>query len=1218
MANPSNLYAEKIYSEHPLVLWALDDQADYISLISESQRDITNDWTVTGCTATSNTVGNEPFPDSETTRLIGVVPTGATNDLVCISPNLANFTNLNSDLGTFTVGAYFYSASPYLQSVSIGYEYTDTTTSLVVQNLKVFETAVFENWGFVSETFEIPNENTNLRAVIKITTTTGGGSTSDYRFYINGVTVGQWAEEFNATSLGVTPQSFPVDIALDTSSQVIPAAAYGISTEEGYYLVNDNALVAKNSSVPLVFGASGVTKLLPNVVGDPSLIIPGKGFLNELGRYKEYTVEFWARINSDASAPKRIFGPIIGTDGLYVEGGFLTLVIGDTFSSHFVGEWYRPMLIHIRLIRNSATVFINGEQVISMAIDTATLDLPVGEVNSESQDWLGFYAYTDVNPVEIDCIAIYPYQVPITVAKRRWVYGQGVLSPEGINSAYGGSSAFIDYPFADYTANYNYPDFAEWQQGSFDNLVTTTTAITTPTYQLPEIFLDTKTIKELYDDCQVVQTGYNASQAESYKFITFRPNNSWSSQQCYFNFPRFNILNDQVRSIYAVFSTDDIEPQSGPVQPQTLLKIYNSLTGDYFIIKQEEDIIKYVLNYNGADELIYTTESLEADQLFAVGLNVQTVSNSFGEKVASFFGNQNGLKLYVGGDEDAENTFTGKIYSVGFSTASNTVDIDDYFDEDGLILFDNLAESGVTEETTAIALIEHTASYTLLPTEAYEKFFLDIGVSGYWQDYLPLSYFGQYVANDLGNQFYDLDFLQFNIGYPAPSESVENETVLDSWTYGDLKDEYANPSQKTYYQLDNFLFSGWNNYEDMKQKSVKYYEYNTQSASVRSYLTFQYIADGANLPQSSFTTTVAPTSRRIVDMDEHATWSNKKFEIVDNTLIYPSKNIDFNEIAIVYHLEFNIRNILTKPIALRRLEFASQAFNDNSFNPVGTRFGVDMFPYKRSGIYYDYKAKNPFSIYKGSTPYLYLNRKSGVEIRGEFDPEINRGMAIPINQNLSDNYRVSAAQIWMRYDEDFFPGTQTELFEIRYKADTIKFYMVADSEKGSRARIFARSQSTGQDFNGLAYFWNGSIVREPVLTKKEWGVLGIAFSTALNFDSYLGGINLTGPMIFNNIAYYQANNLQQVQSTLNRPWLQVKTDGITNFDWQYWLNSFTWEGVLVISASDLYGVSPADVYKTYLGTNKIIIDDEEGMIFDADKIKIYNNTVWQTTVQVPV
>jgi hypothetical protein len=30
----------------------------------------------------------------------------------------------------------------------------------------------------------------------------------------------------------------------------------------------------------------------------------------------------------------------------------------------------------------------------------------------------------------------------------------------------------------------------------------------------------------------------------------------------------------------------------------------------------------------------------------------------------------------------------------------------------------------------------------------------------------------------------------------------------------------------------------------------------------------------------------------------------------------------------------------------------------------------------------------------------------------------------------------------------FSPGTPTELFEIEYKADTIKFYMVADSSKG--------------------------------------------------------------------------------------------------------------------------------------------------------------------------
>jgi len=181
-----------------------------------------------------------------------------------------------------------------LASVSIGFEYTDTTTSLVVQRLETYTTSLFQNWAFISGTFEIPDESTNMRMIIKVDTDTGGLTTSAYQFYFNGLSVGQWSEEFNTISLGVTPQAFPSTIALDTTSLVIPAAAYGLSTDQGYYLTNDNALLAKNTSIPLVYGASGVTKLSPNNSGDPSLIIPGKGFLNELGRYKEYTVEFWA------------------------------------------------------------------------------------------------------------------------------------------------------------------------------------------------------------------------------------------------------------------------------------------------------------------------------------------------------------------------------------------------------------------------------------------------------------------------------------------------------------------------------------------------------------------------------------------------------------------------------------------------------------------------------------------------------------------------------------------------------------------------------------------------------------------------------------------------------------------------------------------------------------------------------------------------------------
>jgi hypothetical protein len=1197
MSNPSNLYAEKVYSEHPTVLWALDDQLDYISLLTENQRRLYSGWTVTGGSATNGTsILNEPFQDSATTILEGLVPTGSSNTIVCISPDIINLSSLDKALSTFCFGSFFYSNSTYVSSIEIGYEYTDTTTSVIIQKLKKFETSIFQNWSFISETFEIPNENTNLRLVIKVTMLEGGALNSDYQIYFNGLSLGQWSEEFNTKSLGIEPLEFPQEVNINTDNHVVHASPYGLSSESGYYIVNGKSLLAKNSGIPLVFGASGVTQLKPNEVGMPSLIFPGKGFLNEAGRYKEYTVEFWTRINSNSYNPKRIFGPISSQDGLYVESGFLTLVVGNSFASHFIGEWYRPMLVHISYTRNLVTLSINGEQVVSIELDSERIELPsiIDVTNNKENDWLGFYSYEDITPIEVDAFAIYSYQVTSTVAKRRWVYGQAVISADSINSSYGGTSAFIDYPFADYTSNYSYPNLASWQQGAFDNLSTTNSSLTTPQYQLPEIFLDRKTLENFYDDCKDVQSGTN-------NFITFRPNEGWQDVSAYINFPRFNILADQIHSMFGVFQIEQND-----LSEQVLFKIYNTLTGNFFNIIKNGTSIDYYLNYNGVQEEFYSVLDFAVGEPIAVGIQIQKLIDSFGGNIAAFFGNQNGLKFYVGGDDTGDLTFTGKIYSVGLSTSLNAAKTLSHFNDQGIAIISHGQE-----------LIDHTASYTLLPTEAYNQFFLDIGVSGYWEDYMPLSYFARYVENDVGNQYYDLDFLQFNIGYPAPSNFIEVETT-ESWTYQELRDSYSTPIQKTYSTLDNALFSGWNNYEDMSQNTVKYFNYDTTNASIRSYISFQYIAEGANALQESFTTTILPKENGIVDMDEYPGWLTTKFEVVDNTLIYPTKSVDFNELAIVYHLDFNIRGILTKPVLLKKLELASQAFNDNSFNPVGTRFGVDLFPYKRSGFYYDYKSKNPFSIYKGSTPYLYLNKNSGIQVRGDFQPLINRGISMPINNTNSINYRVSAIQMWLKYDEMLFSNTDVELFEVNYKQDTIKFYISANSENGTRGKIYARTASDNSDFNGLSYYINGNLVREAVISLSNWSVLGIVFNNALTFDSYVGALNLNGPATFNNIAYYQANNLQQVQNTINRSWFRVQEEGLTSYDWQYWSNNFTWEGVLVVSSTEAYGVSPVDIYNTYLGTNKIIIDDEEGMTFNPEKLTIYNDSVWSNIVGTPL
>jgi hypothetical protein len=209
-------------------------------------------------------------------------------------------------------------------------------------------------------------------------------------------------------------------------------------------------------------------------------------------------------------------------------------------------------------------------------------------------------------------------------------------------------------------------------------------------------------------------------------------------------------------------------------------------------------------------------------------------------------------------------------------------------------------------------------------------------------------------------------------------------------------------------------------------------------------------------------------------------------------------------------------------------------------------------------------------------------------------------------------------QSWIRYDQQYFPSTPIPLFELKYKADTIIFYIVSNDTTGKRAKIYAKKKSTGADFQGLSYFINGTLSREPVITIKEWVVLGINFGSELNFDLFRGSIDLNSPALFNNISYYQANNLQQVQSKITRPWQKVKQEGITQRQWSFWKNNYTWDGVLVISASSLYGVNAQEAYSNYMGTNKIIIDDQEGLIFDAEKLKIYKDTTWSLSVGSPV
>jgi hypothetical protein len=1119
MPNPSNLYAEKIFSEHPIALWALDDKNDYISLISENQRSFFNSsfWTVSSnATALQESVSSEPFVESSITK---VTADDSSTTVTVVSSNIKSFSDLDGYQKTFALGLYLYDITGSINSISIGYEYGSTPT----QVLKEFSTSISNKWVFLSETFSFLNllaSTEQIRLVVKVNYSLLP-ATTEYEFLLNGLTFGQWSENFNSKSLGTSVIDIPSDIAV-TATKGLEARSYGLQDLSGYYLSDGTKMLAKNSGVPLVFGASNTTTLLPKE-NSPSLIIPGCGFLNKSGQYKTQTVEMWIRINSDTFSSKRIFGPIASEDGLYVDGPFLTLKIGESSASHFVGEWFRPMLIHIRVIDGSASLLVNGDEVLTMSFSTSELDLPsLLSTSGKSQDWLGFYAYEDVSPIEIDCVAIYAYAVPAVVAKRRFAYGQAVEFPEKINSAYNGTSVFVDYSFANYANNYTYPEIGNWSQGVSNNLVVTDYSLSTPDYPEFTPIFNNKTAEQFYVDQLTVDIPENPTG------IRLRPNSSWDSSNGYLFYSKINFLKDGLKALYGTFELTD-----QAATDQVLFEIVDSLNGDYLSVVANNGsvIYKVKLGSSSVETLISESSRYVLGQAFTVGFNINDLVSNFGN-LALFFGNLDRLELYVGGKKAFTNTFLGDIFGFSFCNANAAYQIKELFGTNGLVDPDYTSSSMTTKRQQG-----YRPSYEFLSKFSYRT-------SSSWQDYVPLSYFAKNVTDVNGDQYYDLDFIQFNVSYP--------------------KNQYFTTIEDKLY-------------------------YATSDALVKTYITFQTLQSGSNIPIESFANTkLLSEFNTIVPGDE---WINTKYEVLDNTIIYMPKNIDFNSIAIVTHISFDVGNSSNRKVIVKNLQYSSQSFNEVTPTEIGTRFGKKVYPYRSSGLYYNYKNPSPFLIYKGNTPYLYLTKKSGLRVI-EDGSEEKTGLSIPINENLSTDYKVIATQFSMLYDKASFEEGPTPIFEIESKDLYLKFYLKSSQPDGLQAQIFAVNAKTGQEINNIVYYINGNVSLRPTINLNEWLMLGISFPVPLSFRSYLGAIRITGPVLVNNISYYESTNLQEIQSSVNRPWSQVLAQNeSTNYIWNYWNENFIWGDVLVLSTTSEFGVDASNIYQTYTGTNKIIIDD---------------------------
>lgn len=1258
MTIASNSYADKVFAEHPIALWPLDEQAYYVSLIQESQRLIStsSEWIVSGATAgTYGGVVGEEYParlfSSSVINKFTLTGTPSSPALISLeSPVLITDQNgVDPKVTSISVGGFFYPFSE-LANIKIGVEYTDDSVSPPETGKQVFQgydISKAEQWAFISGLFDLPTNFSDLKILIEISIL---NAAENDKVLIHGLTLGQHAEQFQVESLGIVPQEIPDNISY--SGFGYPVSIYGLREQSGYYVVSDNSMKAVNSGVPMVYGADNSTNIYPNqivvggdVIPQPSLLIPGNGFMNDSGKYKTLTLEMWLKIQSSATTPKRIFGPINSSDGLYVNDSFLILRIGKYNKSYYVGEWDRPMLVAIRLSSTQADMLINGEEILSIKLDPDATLLPQHyDTDGKDQDWLGFYAYDDVPLITVDCIGIYPYSVPTIVEKRRWVYGQGVELAENVAGSSLDTTIAIDYPFAGYAKNFLYPDIGRWKQGIQENIVVNNTTLSLPDYHVPEAVFTGKTSEQWYSDNSQLDSVFGS-------YTSMRPNSGWDTINGYLLFPKLNIIQQDLKAFYGLFRT------SGNAGKQTLFYIENQETGEYFEIAVDSETTSYTYGYPSVsiENEIYTESLHEPGNFLFVGLDIEKFTSYFGEQASKFFGAKQKLRVYSCGRPDMSSTFDGEIYRIGFCTARNlekismlfsskgipvgynavdqmfvadagdTIFINDmmgtlnwqrYFDGgdeyfgNSSLSYEQEIDGGGVYSLLVSYILDHVASYTLIPKIFLDNFTLDIAVNSYWQDYIPLSYFAKYITDGSaitnntgvasGTKHLGLDFIQFNVDYPAINKFLANS-------------------------------------------------YNTENSIVRTYISFRELSDTPSIGTSKYTSiSMAPKHGVVTPGDGEWKTTNalgeaeyRKYEVVNGTIIYPPKDVSFEQLAIVIHIEIISGGISENPVVIRSAQLSSVALNNAVPNPIGTKFGTDLFPYRKSAGFYDYKTNNPFSIYKKSTPYFYLTSNSGLELKGFYDGDIERGIKIPVNKNASDFYKVSSIQMALRYNSDTFPSNTTEILEIFAKSkikenngepdyiQNIKIYMQPDNGAQQRGKLYAIDGNTGEKVDGVTFYINGKVVHNPIIDTHSWTILDLLFAEPVDFSGYEGAINITGPILFNNVSHYQISEADEASRSVYRKWFTVKTENGVDETWNYWktrdsnldlpgTQTYTWKNVLFISSENFVGISGKALYSKYAGSDRIVVDSENEFRINGYEYLTYKDVSWQTSVITPV
>lgn len=704
------------------------------------------------------------------------------------------------------------------------------------------------------------------------------------------------------------------------------------------------------------------------------------------------------------------------------------------------------------------------------------------------------------------------------------------------------------------------------------------------------------------------------------------------TEPSYLMFDWANMFNSPVNSFYGIFEAHEQIDESRP-----LIHLTNSQTGGKIEININGTTISYSIN----QQELYT-EQINIGDKFTVGFNIESFAANFGQEAFSFFVSPSSIRAYVAGNGLAGSnalTFEGKIYKVGFMnrTDYNSLIANPLFDDIDnefayTTFFENEVEggfpdsgfdqeidalgpdsqsgtyfknNGIVEQEAVQDLHYHFVMYGLIPLNEFNRIFWDIEISAIWEEYFPLSQFATYVKSSNLEQFYDLDMIQIDFGHEENKVFTRYGTQEIAWTYDEFKDKYNVPADQQYESLDNEIITNYEDYDDLRVNAEVRDVYDFSESSVFGYLTFQDIQTGTIDPITQFNNTVRLDDKNLIIADNVNTPLNDilaystKFEFTNGTVVYPPTSLDFRNIAMVISLRFQHRGIISSPITIRDMQISSKTMNETVPTEIGTKYGQPLIPYVQNGNNISYKDVNPFYSYSKSTPYLYTTNRSGIKVLTTSVGSKKYGVKIPINQQETEDFNIAALQFWAKYEYLKFANNGIAVMEIDYLDEVLELVVVKDYSE-DRGIVYLRNKITKNNFTNADFYQNGSYVKNPIIKKGEWNSIGITFTEPISFSQHEGAINLLSGMIFNNIAYYRPSGLRLLSSIIARPYLRVLQNPSINPNrdlfWNDWyvIDPFTfgtWQNVYVLAETSQYVLTPEDIYKTYMGTNKNVVDD---------------------------